>query len=71
MFFSEISEGDNHVFHPTASPVAASGPVVAVPCDRRKDSAALRYVDETLRGDRDFVLGALQRNAEAVDFAGF
>ena len=40
-------------------------------CDRRKDSAALRYVDEALRGDRDFVLGALQRNAEAVDFAGF
>ena len=29
-----------------------------------KDGAALRYVDEALRGDREFVLNALQRNAE-------
>ena len=30
-----------------------------------EDAAALRYVDEALRGDREFVLNALQRNAEA------
>ena len=29
-----------------------------------EDGAALRYVDEALRGDREFVLNALQRNAE-------
>lgn len=34
-----------------------------------EDRAALRYVDEALRGDREFVLDALQRNAEARSVA--
>ncbi len=34
-------------------------------CAGCQDSAALRYVNEALRGDREFVLDAIQRNAEA------